>query len=113
MTQNQDNYSAFQGMNLSNSREENETREQYKQRLRTNKKVMELYNKIGRDACKELFPDGIQAALNASAEEINNENVKAREELAGEKHELEYNEEDAKKFIEEQQKNAEKLGEAK
>ena len=33
-----DNYKAFEGLNLSNARSEDETYEQYKSRLRTNKK---------------------------------------------------------------------------
>ena len=81
MTNKEDNYSAFKGMNLSGARSENETREQYKQRLRTNKKAMKLYETIGREACKEMFPEGIQAALDATATEIDNENKAARKEL--------------------------------
>ena len=33
------NYNAFEGLNLSDARSKNETREQYKERLKTNKKI--------------------------------------------------------------------------
>ena len=35
-----DNYQAFEGLNLSDARMENETREEYKNRLKANKKIM-------------------------------------------------------------------------
>ena len=76
-----DNYKAFEGLNLSNARSEDETYEKYKSRLRTNKKIMKLYNTIGRDNFKEMFPNGVHEALENSAEEIYNENETARKEL--------------------------------
>ena len=76
-----DNYKAFEGLNLSNARSEDETYEQYKSRLRINKKIMKLYNTIGRDNFKEMFPNGVHEALENSAEEIYNENETARKEL--------------------------------
>jgi len=81
MTKEIDNYKAFEGLNLSNARSENETYEQYKSRLRTNKKMMKLYKTLGLDGFKEIFPNGVHEALESSAEEIHNENVKDREEL--------------------------------
>ena len=35
-----ENYSAFKGLNLSDARSENETREEYKSRLKQNKQVI-------------------------------------------------------------------------
>ena len=60
MTKEQDNYSAFAGVNLSNARSENESYEDYRERLRRNEKVLKLYNTVGRDVFKQMFPEGIQ-----------------------------------------------------
>ena len=76
-----DNYSAFDGLNLNNARSEDETYEQYKSRLRQNNKIMKMYKIVGRDAFKEMFPNGVHEALENSAEEIHNENEKNREDL--------------------------------
>ena len=53
------NYSAFEGLNLSDARSENETREDYKLRLKQNRQVMKVYNKVGREQFKQLFPEGV------------------------------------------------------
>ena len=53
-------YSAFEGLNLSDARMENETREEYKKRLKQNGQVMKLYFKVGREAFQEMFPEGIK-----------------------------------------------------
>ena len=89
MVKTTDNYSAFNDINLSNARSENETYEQYKSRLRQNKKILKLYSIVGRDAFKEMFPDGVHNTLESTAEEIHKENVEYRDKLLGEKHELE------------------------
>ena len=91
------NYSAFEGLNLSDARMENETREEYKLRLKSNKKILKLYSKFGREAFQELFPEGIRYDMFKEPTEKTKE----------------FSKEDAKKFIEEQQKHVEKLGEAK
>ena len=88
MTKEKDNYKAFAGLNLSNARDEDETYEQYRSRLRTNKKIMKMYNRIGLDEFKEIFPNGVHEALENSAEEIHNELKEAKEESSGETHEL-------------------------
>ena len=49
----------FFDLNLSDSRLDNESREDYKTRKKFNKKVLKLYNKIGREAYKAAFPQGI------------------------------------------------------
>ena len=84
MAKEQDNYSAFDGVNLSNARSENESYEDYRKRLKQNKGILKLYNTIGRDAFKEMFPAGIHEALKNSAEEIYNENEKENAESLGE-----------------------------
>ena len=76
MAKEQDNYSAFNDINLSNARSENESYEDYRKRLKQNKQILELYNTIGRDAFKEMFPGGVHEALKNSAEETYNENTK-------------------------------------
>ena len=112
-------YNAFEGLNLSNARGKDETREQYKTRLRTNRKIMKLYNTVGREKFQQMFPNGVHEALENSAKEIYDENQAARDAAITQKSfsvgqaDNIYNEEDAKKFIKEQKKNAEKLGEAK
>ena len=55
-----DNYSAFAELNLSNARSENESYEDYRERLWRNEKVLKLYNTVGRDVFKQMFPEGIQ-----------------------------------------------------
>ena len=74
MTKKIDNYSAFAGVNLSNARSEDESYENYRKRLKENKKIMEVYKTVGRDAFKEMFPNGVHEALKNSAEEAYNEN---------------------------------------
>ena len=76
MAKTTDNYSAFNELNLSNARSEGESYEDYRKRLKQNKKILEVYNTIGRDAFKELFPNGVHEALKNSAEEAYNENEK-------------------------------------
>ena len=59
MAQELDNYKAFDELNLSGTRSENETREEYKQRLKQNRQILKLYNSVGRDMFKQMFPEGI------------------------------------------------------
>ena len=71
-----DNYSAFNNINLSNARSENESYEDYKKRLKQNKKILKLYNTVGRDVFKEMFPGGVQEALkNVEVEKTNAESL--------------------------------------
>jgi hypothetical protein len=77
MTKTTDNYSAFNELNLSNARSENESYEDYKKRIKQNKDILKLYNTVGRDTFKEMFPGGVKEALKNSAEEVYNENEKA------------------------------------
>ena len=70
MTKTTDNYSAFNEVNLSNARSEDESYEDYKKRLKQNKQMLQLYNTVGRDNFKEMFPDGVKEALKISQEEV-------------------------------------------
>tara|TARA_R110002167_G_scaffold205899_1_gene409879 strand:- start:54 stop:305 length:252 start_codon:yes stop_codon:yes gene_type:complete len=63
MTKTVDNYSAFNEVNLSNARSENESQEDYKKRLKQNSEIVKLYTTVGRDNFKQMFPNGVQEAL--------------------------------------------------
>ena len=75
MAETTDNYSAFEGINLSNARSENESYEDYKKRLKTNESILKLYNTVGRDNFKEMFPGGVGEALKKSEEEAKKANT--------------------------------------
>ena len=75
MAKEQDNYSAFEGVNLSNARSEGESYDDYRIRLIQNKKILKVYNTMGRDAFKEMFPGGVGEALKNAKEEIKKENA--------------------------------------
>ena len=63
------NYNEFEGLNLSDARSKNETREQYKERLKTNKKILKLYSTVGRDTFQQMFPNGVGEALTNNVEQ--------------------------------------------
>jgi len=63
-----DNYNAFAEVNLSNARSENESYEDYKKRLKQNEGILKLYRTVGRDVFKEMFPNGVQEALQKAEE---------------------------------------------
>jgi len=75
MTKELDNYSAFEGINLSNARSEDETYEQYRGRLRQNKEILKTYFLYGRDVFKEMFPNGVAESLKNSVAEENTANA--------------------------------------
>jgi len=75
MTKEQDNYNAFAGVNLSSARSENESYEDYKKRLKQNNEILKLYKTVGRDNFKEMFPGGIQEALQKAEEKANTESL--------------------------------------
>ena len=70
MTKELDNYSAFNNINLSNARSEDESYEDYKKRLKQNKQIIDLYFTVGRDNFKEMFPNGVEEALKVTQEEV-------------------------------------------
>ena len=74
MTKTTGDYRAFNDINLSNARSEGESYEDYRKRLKQNKGILKLYNTIGRDNFKEMFPNGVGEALK-KAEEIPQEEV--------------------------------------
>jgi len=102
-------YSAFEELNLNDARMENETREEYKLRLKTNKKILKLYSKFGREAFQELFPDGIRYDMFNKPKVENNPVVIDGHTIEG----AELEKDNPKDFIEKMQKATEKLGEAK
>jgi len=79
MVKETDNYSAFNDINLSNARSENESYEDYKKRLKQNNDILKLYNTVGRDVFKEMFPGGVGEALknleNVEEEKVTQEKV--------------------------------------
>ena len=80
MTKTVDNYSAFNEVNLSNARSENESYEDYKKRLKQNSEIVKLYTTVGRDNFKQMFPNGILEAIKNSEEKAKKTNT----ELLGE-----------------------------
>ena len=66
MTKTVDNYSAFNEVNLSNARSENESQEDYKKRLKQNSEIVKLYTTVGRDNFKQMFPNGVLEAIKNS-----------------------------------------------
>ena len=75
MTKEIDNYKAFAEVNLSNARSENESYEDYKKRLKQNEQIIKLYNQVGRDNFKEMFPNGIIEAIKNSEKEAEKANT--------------------------------------
>ena len=67
--------SVFKDLNLSDARSENETREEYKLRLKQNRQIMKVYNKVGREQFKQMFPEGVNYDMfkQLTKEEVVNE----------------------------------------
>ena len=74
-------YSAFENLNLSDARMKNETREEYKKRLKQNKQIEKIYFKIGREAFQQMFPEGVNYKMfeAPTEEEIKKNNKKLGE----------------------------------
>ena len=75
MTKTVDNYSAFNEVNLSNARSENESFEDYKKRQKQNQTILKVYNTVGRDNFKEMFPNGVLEAIKNSEQEAEKVNA--------------------------------------
>jgi hypothetical protein len=75
MTKIVDNYSAFNEVNLSNARSENESFEDYKKRQKQNSEIIKLYKTVGRDNFKQMFPNGITEAIKNADEEAEKANA--------------------------------------
>ena len=71
-----ENYSAFKDLDLNNARNENETREAYKLRKKRNRKILEIYNNVGREKFQQMFPEGINYKMfeQPTKEETNEQN---------------------------------------
>ena len=67
--------SVFKDLNLSDARSENETREEYKKRLKQNRRIIKIYNKVGREQFKQMFPEGVNYDMfkQLTKEEVINE----------------------------------------
>ena len=53
-------------INLSNARGKDEDFTTYKDRLKTNKRILKLYRTYGREAFQAMFPNGVSEALENS-----------------------------------------------
>ena len=53
-------------INLSNARGKDEDFTTYKNRLKTNKRILKLYRTYGREAFQAMFPNGVSEALENS-----------------------------------------------
>ena len=62
-------YRPLKDLDLNNARNENESYEDYRKRLKQNESILKLYNTVGLDAFKEMFPGGVSEALKNSTEE--------------------------------------------
>ena len=60
----------FKGVNLNNARGEDETFEEYRKRLKLNKMLHKQYNKVGRDKFLEMYPAGVQYAIDQAKDQI-------------------------------------------
>ena len=67
--------SVFKDLNLSDARSKNETREEYKLRLKQNRQVMKIYNTVGRENFQQMFPEGVNYDMfkQLTKEEVNEE----------------------------------------
>ena len=63
MVKKQDDYRAFNEINFSNARSENESFEDYRKRLKQNKQILRMYKTTGKSVFKEMFPAGVGEAL--------------------------------------------------
>jgi len=55
-------------INLSNARSENESYEDYRIRLKTNRQILKTYFTHGREGFREMFPQGIDHAMQQAAQ---------------------------------------------
>tara|TARA_B100000768_G_C11061790_1_gene282775 strand:- start:133 stop:606 length:474 start_codon:yes stop_codon:yes gene_type:complete len=60
------------GISISNTRQDGETYDIYKERLKTVKMLQKLYKTLGREKCKEQFPHGFAYAINISMQNEEN-----------------------------------------
>ena len=66
--------SIFEGLNMSNAREEDEDFDDYKARRKMNKNLEKIYKKLGPEGCKKQFPMGFKYAIIQDIENTNKKN---------------------------------------
>ena len=66
--------SMFEGLNMSNVREEKESFEDYKARQKMNKGLDKIYRQLGPEECKKQFPMGFKYAIIQDIENTNKNN---------------------------------------
>tara|TARA_R110002051_G_C8365836_1_gene442662 strand:+ start:42 stop:506 length:465 start_codon:yes stop_codon:yes gene_type:complete len=71
----EEGYSLFSGLNLSNKREEDETYEDYKARMKLNKMLQIIYKKLGREECMKQYPQGFRYAIEQTILDTNKKNA--------------------------------------
>ncbi len=67
-----ENRSIFEGINLSDKREDDENYNDYRDRLKINKQLYKIYKKLGRDKCWEQYPNGFKSVIDAIQEQSKN-----------------------------------------
>ena len=60
----------FKNVNLSNKRAEDETYDEYRQRLKLNNMLQKQYRKFGRDQFIEMYPAGVKYVIDQAKIEI-------------------------------------------
>ena len=71
-----DEISVFHGINLYSKREEDESYDDYKQRMKMNKNLQKIYAKLGREECKRQYPQGFLYAINQALVEEHEKSIK-------------------------------------
>ena len=66
--------SIFEGLNMSNAREEDEDFDDYKARRKMNKNLEKIYKNLGLEECKKQFPMGFKYAIIQDIENTNKKN---------------------------------------
>ena len=73
-------------INLSNARSENESYEQYRNRLKINKQILKTYFTVGRDAFREMFPGGVSNAIEQAQPEVKSDQKTETVQIPGSLH---------------------------
>ena len=73
-------------INLSNARSENESYEDYRNRLKTNKQILKTYFTMGREAFREMFPNGVADAMQQAQAEVKSEQSQETVQIPGSLH---------------------------
>jgi hypothetical protein len=60
-------------INLSNARSENESYEDYRARLKRNTQILNTYHTMGREAFREMFPNGVAEAITEAQAQMTKE----------------------------------------